>query len=99
MAIIANYTTFIPSGGGSVTIHVGSGKILSMIMSTEQTSGVQTVTLYDSLTTSGNILLDIRCPQSSPYSLFFASSRPLTFATALTVNPGNCNVHLTLMIR
>lgn len=99
MSVIANKDTFIPAGGGAVTIHVGPGKILTIIMSTEETAGVQSIILYDSLTASGDILIGLRCPQSAPYSLFFASNRPLTFNTGLTVDPGDCNVHLTLMLR
>jgi len=97
MTIIANSDTFIPAGGGAVTIRPGPGKIMTIIMSTEQTAGVQSVVFYDSLGASGSILLDIRCPQSAPYSLFFASGRYLSFSTALTVDPGDCNVHLTLL--
>lgn len=97
MGITFNTDTFIPSGSGAITLFVGSGKVLAIIMSTEQTSGVQTVTLYDSIDSSGDILLDIRCPLTSPYSLFFATYRPLKFSAGLTVDPGNCNVLLTLL--
>lgn len=99
MPIISNIDTFIPAGGGAVTIHVGYGKLLTIIMSTVETSGVQSVVFYDSLTASSPILLDIRCPQNAPYTLFLASSRPLIFSTALTIDPGDCNVHVTILTK
>lgn len=97
MSLDFNKDTFIPAGGGAVTLHSGFGKILTIVMSTEETAGVQTVVFYDALSASGSILLDIRCPQSAPYSLFFASSRPLVFSTGLTIDPGDCNVQVSIM--
>jgi hypothetical protein len=99
MSVRATKDEFVPSGGGAVTLYSGFGKILAIIMSTEETAGVQTVSFRDGLTSTSDILLDIRCPQSQPYSLFFTSNRALTFSTGLTIVPGNCNVHVTLLAK
>jgi len=97
MSLTASKDTFIPAGGGAVTLHSGSGKVLAVIATTTQTSGVQTITLYDNIASSGPVLIKLRVPQTSCLNINFASDRALAFSTGLTIDPGDCDVHLTIL--
>ncbi len=97
MSLIASKDTFIPAGGGAVTLHSGAGKVLAVIATTTQTSGVQTITLYDNIASSGSVLIKLRVPQTDYININFAPDRALTFSAGLTIDPGDCDVHLTIL--
>ena len=99
MSVIASKDTFIPAGGGAVTLHSGAGKVLAVIATTTQTSGVQTITLYDNIASSGSVLIKLRVPQTNYLNIYFAPDRALTFSTGLTIDPGDCDVHLTILTK
>jgi len=97
MSLVASKDTFIPAGGGAVTLHSGAGKVLAVIATTTQTSGVQTITLYDNIASSSPVLIKLRVPQTNCLNINFASERALSFSTGLTIDPGDCDVHLTIL--
>ena len=97
MSLTASKDTFIPAGGGAVTLHSGAGKVLTIIATTTQTSGVQTITLYDNIASSGSVLIKLRVPQTSCLNINFAPDRALSFSAGLTIDPGDCDVHLTIL--
>jgi len=99
MSLTASKDTFIPAGGGAVTLHSGAGKVLSVIATTTQTSGVQTITLYDNIASSGSVLIKLRVPQTDYLNINFAPDRGLTFSAGLTIDPGDCDVHLTILTK
>jgi len=99
MSLTASKDTFIPAGGGAVTLHSGAGKVLTVIATTTQTSGVQTITLYDNIASSGSVLIKLRVPQTDCLHIDFASDRALSFSTGLTIDPGDCDVHLTIIAK
>jgi len=80
-------------------LHSGAGKVLTIIATTTQTSGVQTITLYDNIASSGSVLIKLRVPQTSCLNINFAPDRALTFSTGLTIDPGDCDVHLTILTK
>jgi len=97
MSLTASKDTFIPAGGGAVTLHSGAGKVLAVIATTTQTSGVQTITLYDNIAPSGSVLIKLRVPQTDYLNIDFAPDRALSFSAGLTIDPGDCDVHLTIL--
>ena len=99
MSLTASKDTFIPAGGGAVTLHSGAGKVLAIIATTTQTSGVQTITLYDNIASSGSELIKLRVPQTDYLNINFAPNRALSFSTGLTIDPGDCDVHLTILTK
>jgi hypothetical protein len=99
MSLTASKDTFIAAGGGAVTLHSGAGKVLTVIATTTQTSGVQTITLYDNIASSGPVLIKLRVPQTNCLNMDFAPNRALTFSTGLTIDPGDCDVHLTILTK
>ena len=84
MSLTASKDTFIPAGGGAVTLPSGAGKVLTVIATTTQTSGVQTITLYDNIASSGPVLIKLRVPQTDYMNINLASDRGLTFSTGLS---------------
>ena len=99
MSLTASKDTFIPAGGGVVTLHSGAGKVLTVIATTTQTSGVQTITLYDNIASSGSVLIKLRIPQTDYLNINFTPDRALTFSAGLTIDPGDCDVHLTILTK
>jgi len=99
MSLVASKDTFIPAGGGAVTLHSGAGKVLTVIATTTQTSGVQTITLYDNIASSGSVLIKLRVPQTDYLNINFDPDRALSFSTGLTIDPGDCDVHLTILTK
>ena len=97
MSLTASKDTFIAAGGGAVTLYSGAGKVLTVIATTTQTSGVQTITLYDNIASSGSVLIKLRVPQTDYLNINFAPDRALTFSAGLTIDPGDCDVHLTIL--
>lgn len=76
------------------TIHSGQGAVLAITASHNQPS-TQTITLYDAVNTSGTVLTKIHiAPEASPAHIQYPGSLPLRFTNGLTVEAGNCDVHI-----
>ena len=95
--INASKDGFVASGAGATTIIAGPGYLHSITISTTTSGALQTATFYDSLAGSGDILIkaSIYYLYQNPKQLDY-NTHPLYFTTGLTIDPGNCNVHVTV---
>lgn len=93
------FSAFFASGSGVKTHHVGRGSVYSLLASTAL-AATDAITLYDSASTSGTVLLSLDVPANGFATWFhFPNDKPLVFTEGLTVDPGNCNVLLVLTIQ
>lgn len=95
----------VPAGGGAVTLHTGSGRVLAYLISHAQATA-QTVTVYDNTAASGTILNRIHiAPEQCPIYIRFSQTSEdqekaytVPFTTGLTVNPGMfCDIHVSFV--
>lgn len=95
--INASKDGFLASGDAATTIVAGPGYLHSVTISTTTGAAVQSAVFYDSLAGSGDVLLKL-----SVYTIYNNihqldyNQNPLYFETGLTIDPGNCNVHVTV---
>ena len=96
--IHASKSTFIASGDPATTVLAGKGYLHAILISTATSGAVQTATFYDSLAGSGEVLLvlNLYYLYSNPNHIVFPANMPLEFTTGLTIDPGNCDVHVTV---
>ena len=87
--IKSDYNQHCPAGA-TTTLHTGSGKIHSILLSSTNTTGAQVI-FYDNTAGSGNILLDLYITfYITPTLIKFDPLRPPIFSTGLTVvTPAN----------
>ncbi|HEC61430.1 hypothetical protein LCGC14_0705750 [marine sediment metagenome] len=79
-------------GAETKTIHKGKGSLISMIVS-HNSYYIKTVTVYDSLSASGLVLMRLKvAPERSPFYVIFPSKYRPRFNTGLTVAAGDCDV-------
>ena len=86
------YKNFFPAGSGAATVHTTPGLLLAILASTAAAS--DTITLYDSSTTSGDVLLTMHLRPDAPVRLFTPENMPFTFWKGLTVDPSASHVFL-----
>ena len=92
MPLVCSKESFLASGASPETLAVGAGLVYAVLASTDQTTQ-ETFTLYDSLSSSGDILFQMTCNPNGPINqVWFPSSMPLKFSTGLTLDPGDCDV-------
>lgn len=81
-------------GAETITIHTGKGALIGLVVSHAEES-TQVVTIYDSLSASGSIMLRLRVhPTRSPFYVWFPSKYRPRYHTGLTVAAGNCDVNV-----
>ena len=90
---IANKNTFHASGSGAATVHIGNGRVYGIIATTGEGT-VQTVTLYDSVVSSGAVLFVFTIYIARDLVIFFPDDKPLVFYEGLTIDPSDCDVLL-----
>jgi hypothetical protein len=91
---LANKNTFFAAGSDPATVHIGKGNIYGIIATTTQTASVQTVTLYDAISSTGSVLLVLNVYLTNIRPVYFPENMPLFFSEGLTIDPGNCDVLL-----
>ncbi len=81
----------------SANIVSGAGELKGLLISHNQAS-VQTITLYDSLTATGTILMQIYlAPGQCPFLLWLPRSETLHFANGLSYSATNCELSVWAM--
>jgi hypothetical protein len=79
-------------GGLSNPLHSAAGRLIAFLVSHAQ-STVQTVTFYDSLTSSGTVILTINVdPAQCPYYVRFDRNAAIPFSTGLSIAQGQCDI-------
>jgi hypothetical protein len=92
MPLVCSKNSFTASGADPATLASGAGIVYAVLASTDNAAS-QTFTVYDSLTTSGDVLFQMTChPSGDINQVWFPSTMPLAFSAGLTVDPGNCDV-------
>lgn len=92
MALITDRAGYVEAGSAKNIIS-GRGSIIAILISHSQTSA-QSVTLYDGISVSGDVLVKIHvAPEQSPAWIILPDNYPLRFSNGLTVDPGDhCDV-------
>ena len=89
--IVADYTNYV-APSTTLTLFTGAGKVHSILAFG---AALSTVTLYDSLSGSGNVLLLISVSNYSPVIIFYPPHLALKFSTGLTVvTSANATAHI-----
>ena len=84
-----NYTGTLVRGSAA-TLHTGPGKLQAVLISHSMETA-QVVSFYDAVRAAGTPLLRLYVAAGqSPYYLVLHD--PIPFSTALSANPGNCEL-------
>ena len=89
------HTGFFAAGSGAVTVHTTPGLLYALIATTAASADI--ITLYDSTSPSGDVLLSLNLRPDAPIRLFFRQEAPLAFWQGLTLNPSASNVYVLTM--
>ena len=89
-------STYVAPSTPAAGIHAGSGILVSAVMCTDQVA-VQTCTIYDNTACSGTVLMVLKAAAGNPMVVQFRMDVAPRFATGLSCNPGNADVHLVTL--
>jgi len=86
------YKNFFPAGSGAATVHTTPGQLLAILATTA--ASADTITLYDSSTASGDVLITLHLRPDTPLQIFTPENIPLAFWKGLTIDPSASHVFL-----
>ena len=75
-------------------IHSNAGMLRGILVSATSSSTIGTVTIYDSLTQVGTIMMSIDVHGVSPFYVQFPRDHAPRFANGLSVTLANCTINL-----
>lgn len=96
MQLYNGFTNFVPENTDSKLLHRGAGKVHAIIV-TGQNTEADSLTLYDSLTAEGNVLIKLNVSRQAPLVARLDRLLPLKFSAGLTAatTSGACAFVLT----
>jgi hypothetical protein len=96
MQLYNGYTNYVPANTSSKLLHSGAGKVHAILL-TGQNATADSLTLYDSLTAVGNVLVKLNVSLYAPVVVHLDRLLPLVFSTGLTAvtTTGACAFVLT----
>lgn len=86
------HKNFFAAGSGAATVHTAPGLLLAILATTAAASDI--ITLYDSSTASGDVLLALHLRPDAPVRLILPENLPLAFWKGLTIDPSASHVFL-----
>lgn len=92
----ADYTAYVPPGSAGKLLANGPGLVHAVILSADNFSASETLTLYDNTAASGNVLLELKASAHAAVVIERHELRPLFFRSGLTaVTSAGAYAHVT----